>query len=193
MSDRAAENRGYNLRMNIRPRLSLRIPAASAVGGVLAALLLGAAAAAAPTGTPLLADHIVVHKAAHMLYLYRGKQLLDAYHVELGLNPVGQKEREDDFRTPEGHYRLERRNPRSDYFLSIEVSYPNQADEARARRHHWAAGGDIMIHGTPNAPRYPGSYYATSDWTNGCIALSNSDMVEVWMRTEDDIPVDIYP
>jgi murein L,D-transpeptidase YafK len=186
--------------MGNRRRVSIRMPAAAGLAGTaLAALLCTATAAHAasaismPTAGRLLADHIVVRKAAHMLYLYHGKQLLDAYHIELGLDPVGQKEREDDFRTPEGHYRLERRNPRSEYFLSIQVSYPNARDEERAKRHHWSPGGEIMIHGTPNSPRYPAAYYAKTDWTNGCIALSNSDMVELWMRTGDDVPIDIYP
>jgi murein L,D-transpeptidase YafK len=139
------------------------------------------------------ADHIVVRKAEHKLYLYRGDRLLGEYHIELGLDPHGKKEREHDFRTPEGHYSLARRNTRSDYFLSIQVSYPNKDDEERARKNHWAPGGEIMIHGLPNAPRHPPAYYASTDWTDGCIALSNSDMVEVWMRTQDNIPIDIFP
>jgi murein L,D-transpeptidase YafK len=139
------------------------------------------------------ADHVVVHKAERKLYLYRGPQLLGEYKVALGLSPVGQKERERDFKTPEGRYFLVRRNTRSDYFLSIQVSYPNEADEQRAHKNHWPPGGSIMIHGLPNTPHHPAAYYASSDWTDGCIALSNSDMVEVWMRTQDNIPIDIYP
>lgn len=139
------------------------------------------------------ADHVVVHKAERKLYLYSGNHLLGAYKVALGLSPVGQKEREHDFRTPEGRYYLARRNTRSEYFLAIQVSYPNKDDELRARNHRWAPGGAIMIHGLPNALKHPADYYSTSDWTDGCIALSNSDMVEVWMRTQDNIPIDIYP
>jgi murein L,D-transpeptidase YafK len=139
------------------------------------------------------ADHVVVHKAQHKLYLYRGSRLLGEYRVALGLRPVGTKEREHDFRTPEGRYFLARRNTRSDYFLSIQVSYPNKDDELRARNNRWAPGGSIMIHGSPNTPRHPAAYYASNDWTDGCIALSNSDMVEVWLRTQDNIPIDIYP
>jgi murein L,D-transpeptidase YafK len=139
------------------------------------------------------ADRVVVHKAEHKLYLYSGSHLLGQYKVALGLSPVGTKEREHDFRTPEGRYFLARRNTRSDYFLSIQVSYPNKNDELRARRNRWAPGGSIMIHGLPNVPKHPASYYATNDWTDGCIALSNSDMVEVWLRTQDNIPIDIYP
>ena len=139
------------------------------------------------------ADRVVVHKAEHKLFLYNGNRLLGVYKVALGLNPVGQKERERDFRTPEGRYYLARRNTRSDYFLAIQVSYPNKGDELRARKNHWAPGGSIMIHGFPNAPKHPSAYYTANDWTDGCIALSNSDMVEVWMRTQDNIPIDIYP
>ncbi|MGO9512022.1 MAG: L,D-transpeptidase family protein [Steroidobacteraceae bacterium] len=139
------------------------------------------------------ADHIVVEKSQHKLYLYSGDRLLGEYKVALGLSPVGQKEREHDFRTPEGRYYLARRNTRSEYFLAIQVSYPNKEDELRARKHRWAPGGLIMIHGLPNTPKYPPAYYASNDWTDGCIALSNADMVEVWMRTQDNIPIDIYP
>jgi murein L,D-transpeptidase YafK len=139
------------------------------------------------------ADRVEVHKAAHTLYLYSGPRLLGTYKVALGLNPVGTKEREHDFKTPEGRYFLARRNIRSDYFLAIQVTYPNKADEIRAHKRGWAAGGSIMIHGLPNALKHPPAYYATNDWTDGCIALSNSDMVEVWMRTQDNIPIDIFP
>jgi murein L,D-transpeptidase YafK len=139
------------------------------------------------------ADHVVVHKAEHKLFLYNGSRLLGEYKVALGLSPVGTKEREHDFRTPEGRYFLARRNTRSDFFLSIQVSYPNKEDELRARKNRWAPGGSIMIHGLPNVPKHPPAYYTSNDWTDGCIALSNSDMVEVWLRTQDNIPIDILP
>ena len=161
--------------------------------GAAAALIAPASAKDLSAEDMATADRVEVHKAARKLYLYHGHQLLAEYKVSLGLAPVGQKERERDFKTPEGRYFLARRNTRSDYFLSIQVSYPNQADELRARKNHWAPGGSIMIHGLPNTPHHPAAYYASSDWTDGCIALSNSDMVEVWMRTQDNIPIDIYP
>jgi murein L,D-transpeptidase YafK len=161
------------------------------------AIVLAAAVAAAPRAASgeemAAADHVVVRKAERKLYLYSGSRLLGEYKVALGLSPVGQKEREHDFRTPEGRYYLERRNTRSDFFLSIQVSYPNKEDESRARKNKWPPGGLIMIHGLPNAPKYPYPYYSSNDWTDGCIALSNSDMVEVWMRTQDNIPIDITP
>jgi hypothetical protein len=94
---------------------------------------------------------------------------------------------------PEGRYRLTRRNARSDYFLSIQVSYPSDEDRRRARRNGWDPGGSIMIHGLPNMLRHPPEYYFSQDWTDGCIALSNSDMVELWMMTQDDTRIEIHP
>jgi murein L,D-transpeptidase YafK len=138
-------------------------------------------------------DHVIVRKAQRRLLLMHGGDVVRSYHVSLGLNPLGQKERAGDFRTPEGTYRLERRNPRSDYFLSIKVSYPNDLDLRRAHAHHWDTGGSIMIHGLPNWLRHEPEYYEKNDWTDGCIALSNADMTEIWMLLPDDVPIEILP
>jgi murein L,D-transpeptidase YafK len=144
-------------------------------------------------GTLPLVDRIVVHKAERRLLLMHGGDIVRSYHVSLGLNPVGQKERSGDFRTPEGTYRLERRNARSDYFLSLQVSYPNETDLKRARVRHWNTGGSIMIHGLPNFLKHEPEFYQSHDWTDGCIAVSNADMTEIWMLTPDDVPIDILP
>jgi murein L,D-transpeptidase YafK len=138
-------------------------------------------------------DRVVVHKTDRRLVLMHGETVVRSYKIALGLNPVGQKERSGDFRTPEGRYFLVRRNPRSDFFLSIQVSYPNETDLKRARRNHWDAGGSIMIHGLPNQLKHEPAYYESRDWTDGCIALSNADMVEVWLLTPDNVPIDILP
>jgi len=127
------------------------------------------------------------------LVLLHGDTVVRTYKIALGVNPVGQKERAGDLRTPEGRYFLSRRNPRSDYFLSIQVSYPNETDLKRAHRNHWDAGGSIMIHGLPNQLKHAPAYYEITDWTDGCIALSNADMVEVWLLTPDNAPIDILP
>jgi murein L,D-transpeptidase YafK len=140
-----------------------------------------------------IADRVLVKKAERRLYLMRGTDVLRAYRVALGLNPGGAKERAGDFRTPEGSYKLTRRNTRSDYFLSIQVSYPNEQDMKNARRNGWQPGGSIMIHGLPNDPRHTPDYYATQDWTDGCIAVTNADMVEIWMMTSDNVRIDIEP
>lgn len=138
-------------------------------------------------------DRVVVKKTERRLYLMHGGNVVRSYHVALGLSPVGQKERSGDFRTPEGSYRLDSRNPRSDYFLSIKVSYPNEADVRRARAGHWDTGGSIMIHGLPNLMKHDPDYYLDHDWTDGCIAVSNADMVEIWMLVPDSVPIDIDP
>jgi murein L,D-transpeptidase YafK len=148
--------------------------------------------AARPTPLPS-ANRVVVHKGARRLDLLSNGQVLRSYKVALGLVPVGHKEQAGDFRTPEGRYMLTRRNPRSDYFLSIQVSYPSASDVKRARKNGVDPGGAIMIHGLPNRLRHDPEYYLERDWTDGCIAVSNSDMVEIWLLTQDDIPIDILP
>jgi hypothetical protein len=159
-----------------------------------AAVATAATAAAVPAATGFSeADRLVVHKAQRRLELLKGGAVIAKYPIRLGLNPEGHKLHEGDFRTPEGHYYLSRRNPRSDYFLSIEVSYPNDADRRRARGNRKPPGGSIMIHGLPNVPRKPADYYARNDWTDGCIAVSNSDMVDIWLRTKVGLPIDIRP
>jgi murein L,D-transpeptidase YafK len=138
-------------------------------------------------------DHVVVRKAQRRLYLMDGNKVVRSYKVALGLEPVGPKERDGDFRTPEGWYTLARRNPRSEFFLSIQISYPNAEDLERARVHHWQTGGSIMIHGLPNRLKNSPWYYQHNDWTDGCIAVSDADMVEIWLLTRDGTPIDILP
>lgn len=144
-------------------------------------------------GTLESADRLVLRKSERSLALYRGGQPLKTYRVSLGLSPAGHKEREGDFRTPEGRYMLTWRNPQSEYFLSIKVSYPNAEDVANARRNGWRPGGAIMIHGLPNVPRHPRERYLSTDWTDGCIAVSNEDMLEIWLLTEPNTPIEILP
>lgn len=138
-------------------------------------------------------DRIVVRKSERRMYLLAGEEVLRSYRVSLGLAPVGRKDRSGDFRTPEGSYRVARRNPRSDYFLSLQISYPNNEDAARARRNGWSPGGSIMIHGLPNQLRKDPEYYATQDWTNGCIAVSNADMLDIWTLVSNNTLIEILP
>lgn len=140
-----------------------------------------------------LADRVIVRKSERRLYLMRKGAVLKSFKVALGLRPEGHKQFEGDYRTPEGKYTLNRRNPNSEYFLSIQVSYPNDDDVARARKQGQRPGGAIMIHGQPNIPTRSRDYYATVDWTEGCIAVSNSDMVEIWLMTPADTPIEIQP
>ena len=139
------------------------------------------------------ADRIVVYKAARRLELRRGNTVMRTYHIALGRNPVGPKIEEGDGRTPEGTYFIDRRNIESEYHLSLHISYPEDFDIKRAAEHHASPGGAIMIHGEPNVLNAEGKKRLFKDWTAGCIALSNTDVDEVWRLVDDGITVDIYP
>lgn len=141
----------------------------------------------------LLADHVIVRKSERKLYLMSDGQIMRKYDIALGLVPEGDKIREGDFRTPEGTYTLTNRLLDSNFFLAIQVSYPDAEDLARARRLGVSPGGQIMIHGQPNEPRHSSDYYKRADWTNGCIAVSNAAMVDIWQLTTANTPVTIEP
>lgn len=151
------------------------------------------AAGAGPSTSFEQADRVIVDKSDRRLYLLKHGKVVAEYPIKLGLNPYGHKQQEGDFRTPEGRYTLSRRNARSDFFLAIQVSYPNREDAAWAKENGWQPGGLIMIHGQPNVPKRPADFYANRDWTDGCIALSNADMVDVWLRTTVGTPIEIRP
>ncbi|MBT8099986.1 MAG: L,D-transpeptidase family protein [Gammaproteobacteria bacterium] len=154
------------------------------------AMLIGIEAQAG--GFPV-ADKVLIEKAKRKLHLIRDGEPFRTFKIALGIRPKGDKQREGDFRTPEGTYLLDRRNPHSEYFLSIHVSYPNPADIRSARQKGVEPGGAIMIHGQPNEPTHSEAYYRTQDWTNGCIAVSNSDMIDIWLMTADNTPIEIRP
>ena len=123
------------------------------------------------------ADEIVVRKAKREMTLLRAGRVLKTYRIALGRTPVGAKERQGDGKTPEGDYTISGRNPRSAFHLSLRVSYPSAADRERARRQGVDPGGDIMIHGLPNAQPTAAN---SSDWTEGCIAVTNEEIEELW-------------
>ena len=154
---------------------------------------LGAYASAAHAGDFPIADRVIVEKQNRKLHLVKGGQKIRSFDIALGIEPVGDKEREGDHKTPEGLYSLDIRHPDSDFFLAIHISYPNPEDRASARRKGYDPGGAIMIHGQPNAPTFSAAYYRTQDWTNGCIAVSNSDMIDIWLMTERGTPIEILP
>ena len=140
-----------------------------------------------------LAEKVVVEKESRKLHLVRDGKPFRTFDIALGIEPIGDKTQEGDNRTPEGRYTLDARNPESDYFLSIRISYPNAQDRREAAQKGVEPGGQIMIHGQPNEPTYSFGYYKTVDWTNGCIAVSNSDMIDIWLMTPDNVPIEILP
>ena len=160
-----------------------------------AAILVLAIAMAGPASSAdfPLADKVLVEKGKRQLHLLRNGKPFRTFNIALGLAPEGDKEQEGDQKTPEGYYMLDARNPDSDYFLSIHISYPNATDQSEARKKGVDPGSAIMIHGQPNKPSFSAAYYAREDWTNGCIAVSNSDMIDIWLMTPDNVPIEIVP
>lgn len=140
-----------------------------------------------------VAERVIVDKAERRLHLVIDGESFRTFRIALGMLPTGDKEYEGDLRTPEGTYSLDTRNPNSEYFLSIHVSYPNYQDIREARSKGLDPGGAIMIHGQPNEPTRSEAYYQTQDWTNGCIAVSNSDMIDIWLMTDNNTPIEIRP
>jgi murein L,D-transpeptidase YafK len=161
--------------------------------------LLGAVAAVvylrpapAPQGGPLAPiTRILVDKSDRKMVVYNGETALRSYTIALGFSPVGDKERQGDGRTPEGVFRIDRKNPGSAFSLSLGLDYPQAEDRARAAKGGYDPGGDIMIHGQPN--NFPEGMMAKGDWTAGCIALPNSAMREVFAATEVGAVVDVRP
>lgn len=146
-------------------------------------------AVALPEGTK--ADRLLVDKSERVLIAYAGTREIVRYrNIRFGDAPTGHKQFEGDERTPEGTYRISGRNPKSAYHLSLRISYPNAADRAFAKAKGRSPGGDIFIHGQPNA--WPGPPIAR-DWTDGCIALSNAEIKQLWDIVPDGIPITIRP
>ncbi|MFO1154498.1 MAG: L,D-transpeptidase family protein [Rhodospirillales bacterium] len=158
---------------------------------MLVALLTVLSTSAMPQGTSEKADKVLVVKSERQLYLLQESQVLRSYRIALGSNPVGHKVFQGDGRTPEGLYTLDWRNIGSRFYRAIHISYPNEEDIDRAARFGGQPGGLIMIHGQP-LDGFAGAnpYY---DWTEGCIALSNREMDEVWMAVDDGTPIEILP
>lgn len=163
----------------------------------LAVVLLSAAAYAHwPTrGLPAdaRADAVLVEKSARRLTLLREGQPLKVYRVSLGREPIGAKVREGDRRTPEGAYTIDYRNPASGYHRALHVSYPDADDVARARELGVPPGGDIMIHGLRNRFGWLGRIHRAADWTQGCIAVTNPEIREIWGAVPDGTPIEIRP
>lgn len=148
----------------------------------------------APQPLPPLArsvERIVIDKSDRLMEVYGGGKLLKSYPIALGFTPEGAKRRQGDGKTPEGLFRIDRRNDRSAYHLSLGLDYPRPADRARATRGGYSPGGDIFIHGQPNA--LPDGTKLPGDWTAGCIAVTNAQMRELWPHVAIGTEVEIRP
>jgi murein L,D-transpeptidase YafK len=139
------------------------------------------------------ADLVVVDKAAHRLALYRGGALLKSYAVSLGRNPTGAKQQEGDGRTPEGEYRLDYRKADSSFYRALHISYPGLADVAAARSRGINPGGLVMIHGMKNGLGWLGRLHLAIDWTDGCVAVTDREMDEIWRAVPDGTKIVLKP
>ncbi len=138
-------------------------------------------------------DQIKIIKSERKLFTYSKGKLLKTYKISLGKNPIGQKLKEGDGKTPEGYYEVIAKNPKSAYHLSLKISYPNSKQIEEAKKVSINPGGDIMIHGIRNGLGFIGKYHSLIDWTQGCIAVSNREIEEIYNSTSVGTKVEILP
>ncbi len=139
------------------------------------------------------ADFVLVEKSKNLLTLFKNQKVIGTYHVVFGGSPVGHKEQEGDNKTPEGRYMLDSKNVNSAYYKSIHISYPNAKDIANAKAKGVSPGGAIMIHGQKNGFGWAAAATQKTNWTLGCIALTNEDMEVIWKSVNVPIPIEIKP
>lgn len=161
--------------------------------GLLALLALSASSWPAAAQAPGKADRILVLKAERELQLLRGGVVLKSYPIALGRHPKGPKQRRGDGRTPEGLYVIDHRFSRTPYHLALHISYPDAEDTARALAAHRRPGGDILVHGMPTRFGHTDPVRFFRDWTNGCIAVGNIAIEEIWQAVDDGTPIEIRP
>jgi len=152
---------------------------------------------AAPIETPLpenaVIDRLVVHKSKRTMSAYSQGRLLKIYPISLGKQPVGHKQFEGDGKTPEGKYRINDRNPNSAYHKNLGVSYPNEADKAYAAAQGKSPGGLIKIHGMKNGWGFIGKKHLQKDWTDGCIAVTDEEVDELYRSVKHNAEIEILP
>jgi murein L,D-transpeptidase YafK len=160
---------------------------------ILCAWTIAAAISALAQGPAPNINRVLVEKSARRLSLISQGVVVRQYLVALGSAPVGAKTRQGDHKTPEGTYLLDYRNAHSHYYRSIHISYPNAADRARAGQMGVPTGGDIFLHGITNGYGWVGKAHRKIDWTDGCIAVSDQEMDEIWKLVRDGTPIEIRP
>jgi murein L,D-transpeptidase YafK len=141
----------------------------------------------------VVADSIVVEKAKRTLTLYSGGFPVRSYRVALGKEPTGDKVQRGDGRTPEGLFHVDFKNPQSKYHMALHISYPDAAHARRAAAMGVSPGGDIMVHGLPAAYAKVGAEQADYDWTEGCIAVTDQEIEEIWRAVPQGAPIEIKP
>lgn len=143
--------------------------------------------------TNIQIDKLVVNKSKRELLAYSNGQLIKTHRISLGRNPIGHKEYEGDKKTPEGIYYINDKNPNSGYHKNLGISYPNKKDIENAKRLGKSPGGDVKIHGLRNGSGFISRFQRWGDWTMGCIALTNSEMDELYEAVAIGTPIEIKP
>jgi murein L,D-transpeptidase YafK len=146
-----------------------------------------------PVDVGAKADRIVVRKAARRLDLLSGDKVLKSYRVSLGRDPLGHKQQEGDGRTPEGAYTIDYRNAASSCHRALHISYPSKNDRGTAALAGRSPGGMIMVHGLRNGLGWVGRLHLMYDWTDGCVAVTNSEIEEIWSMVPDGTQIDLVP
>lgn len=146
-----------------------------------------------PASATMKVDLVRVDKSDRRMQLLSKGEVVRSYWIALGASPVGHKQQEGDERTPEGRYMLDWRNPKSAAYKSIHVSYPNKADKAAAKAMGVDPGGMIMIHGQINGFGFWAFLTQWFNWTDGCIAVTDPEMEEIWALVENGTPIEINP
>jgi murein L,D-transpeptidase YafK len=155
--------------------------------------LIGAVArAGAPNQSPKI-DRIVIEKSKREMTLMSGGKPFKTYAVALGTEPVGAKQRQGDHKTPEGIYTIDSKNPQSGFHRALHLSYPNSADRERAGKLRVSPGGDVEIHGLGARWGWVGPAHRLHDWTDGCVAVTNQEIDEIWPMVSVGTPVEIRP
>ena len=162
------------------------------LSAALVAIAFWAQLPASPLPADAHADRVVVRKSSRTLELYLGETLLRAYPISLGRDPDGPKRQEGDGRTPEGKYTLVRKQS-SGFHRALHISYPSSADVAAARAQGVRPGGSLMVHGIRNGLGFLGRLHRLVDWTDGCIAVTNEEIEEIWRVVPDSTPIFIEP
>jgi len=146
-----------------------------------------------PPSASAKVDHVLVLKQKRILQLLHGHNVVKEYKVALGSSPTGPKTQQGDHKTPEGDYVLDSRNLHSQYYKSIHISYPTMEQRSAARKRGVSAGGDVFVHGLPNSYHGPQAANPLYDWTDGCIAVTDREMDEIWNVVADGTPIEIRP
>lgn len=141
--------------------------------------------------TKATGDYILIEKSRHMLTIYNEKKPIKTYKVSIGKGGLAAKEVQGDNLTPEGIYKIDSRNKNSGFYKALHISYPNSSDIIRAKQKGKNPGGDIMIHGLKNGLGWIGGLHRLKDWTQGCIAVTNAEIDEIWNLVPDDTLVEI--